>query len=315
VHYLGLDSPENWYLHTCLLEQLREGSPSMKHDMTIINTVLSQGSGTPLVLLHAFPVDHRMWEECAQFISMKATEEGLDAVTIFAPDMPGAGDCPVPDAQISGAQAQDGAYLEALDRMADAFVAKLREQGYQQAVWVGLSMGGYLALAIQRLHPDAVAGIALCDTKADADSVHGRKHRIEVADRCVREESVKPVMNFAQAQQGDSDVKKSQRIVDMFSQWISTQSPQGIAWRERMAAGRPDQSEQLELINTPALVLSGDLDPSSPPTVMRPLAQMMSQAEVEFVELPNCGHFSAVEYPQEVAQALLRLVQRVRAAQ
>jgi pimeloyl-ACP methyl ester carboxylesterase len=287
----------------------------MKQKMTIITTVYAQGSGIPLVLLHAFPVDHRMWEECAELISAQVNESGGPALSILAPDMPGAGECPVPDALLSGAKAEDGAYTEALDRMADAFVDELRDMGHRRAVWVGLSMGGYLALAIQRRHPDAVAGIALCDTKADADNPHSRQHRLNIALQCENEGSVSPVMNFAHPQASDSEVKKSQRVIDLFSTWIGEQSPEGIVWRERMAAGRPDQSEQLALIDTPALVLSGDRDPSSPPTLMRPLADAMSSADVEFVEVSDCGHFSAVEHPQELAEALWQLMQRVRATQ
>ena len=31
--------------------------------MTLNNTVYATGEGTPLVLVHAFPVDHRMWDD------------------------------------------------------------------------------------------------------------------------------------------------------------------------------------------------------------------------------------------------------------
>lgn len=283
--------------------------------MDIINTVYAQGTGTPLVLLHAFPIDHRMWEETAELVGQGASEQGMEPVTIYAPDMPGAGACPIPDAQSTGEQAEDGAYTQALDRLADAYVDMLHAKGHDRAIWVGLSMGGYVALAVQRLHPDSVAGIALCDTKAGADSDKARRHRIDVASRCERDDDVEAVMNFAHPQPNDSTIKKSPQFVKNFENWIREQTPEGIAWRERMAAGREDQSDQLGLISTPALVLSGDLDPSSPPEVMRPLAAAIVNADVEFVEIPDSGHFSAVEHPQEVSQALLALVRKVRSAQ
>lgn len=283
--------------------------------MNILNTVYAQGEGIPLILLHAFPVDHRMWDECARLITAKAEESGLAPVSVYAPDMPGAGECPVPDESSTGARADDGAYTEALDNMAHAFVDLLHQLGHRQAIWVGLSMGGYLALAIQRLHPEAVAGMALCDTKADADSPESRRHRLQIAEECEASDGVEAVMGFAQPHEQDSDIKKSQRIVDLFTQWIRSQSPQGVAWRERMAAGRCDQNDQLATITTPALVLSGDLDPSSPPASMRPMADAMTKADVRFVEVGNSGHFSAVEHPESVANALVNLVERVRTAQ
>ena len=42
--------------------------------MTLNNTVYATGEGTPLVLVHAFPVDHRMWDDCAEQIARQARE-------------------------------------------------------------------------------------------------------------------------------------------------------------------------------------------------------------------------------------------------
>ena len=68
-----------------------------------------------------------------------------------------------------------------------------------------------------------------------------------------------------------------------------------------------------ETISAPSLVVSGELDPSSNPSVMRPLAERITGAE--FIAIPDCGHFSAVEHPDTVARALLSLVKRVQNAQ
>ena len=65
--------------------------------MTLNNTVYATGEGTPLVLVHAFPVDHRMWDDCAEQIARQARETGDPAVTVWAPDMPGAGTGPIPE--------------------------------------------------------------------------------------------------------------------------------------------------------------------------------------------------------------------------
>lgn len=59
--------------------------------MTLNNTVYATGEGTPLVLVHAFPVDHRMWDDCAEQIVRQARETGDPAVTVWAPDMPAPG--------------------------------------------------------------------------------------------------------------------------------------------------------------------------------------------------------------------------------
>lgn len=281
--------------------------------MELNTTIYRDGEGIPVVLVHAFPIDHHLWDDCAAELIVRANAAGLPRFPIWAPDMPGAGEGPIPTAEQTGAIAQDGAYTEALDRMAEAYVDLIRKAGFTKAIWVGLSMGGYLVLDIQRLHPEAVAGLALCDTKADADSAASRANRLRIADICETEHTVDPVMHFAEPQLGDSTIKRAPRFIRQFTDWIQAQRPEGVAWRERMAAGRPDLNDQLPLITAPAAVICGENDPSSAPSVMRPIAEAMTGTNAVFTEIPDCGHFSAYEHPDRVADALLDLVRRVRA--
>lgn len=233
---------------------------------------------------------------------------------IWAPDMPGAGESPVPTAAQSGRENEDGSLPDGLDRIADAYVALLNDAGYTQAIWAGLSMGGYVVLGIQRRHPQAVAGIALLDTKGDADGDQAHASRIAIAKECVERQTTEPVMFFVDVHEGDSSVKKSAAYIDQFSQWIREQQPDGVAWRERMAAARPDLNDEFAKITAPAAVICGEDDPSSAPAVMRPLAERMVNTTVVMTEIEDCGHFSAWERPETVARALHELVSRVPAA-
>ena len=120
-------------------------------------------------------------------------------------------------------------------------------------------------------------------------------------------------MHFAQPADGDSTVKKTPEFIATMTGWINEQNPAGLAWRQRMTYGRPELGAVPETISAPSLVVSGELDPSSNPSVMRPLAERIVGAE--FIDIPDCGHFSAVEHPDTVARALLSLVRRVQSAQ
>jgi pimeloyl-ACP methyl ester carboxylesterase len=278
-------------------------------EVTDIASPSNQAQEIPLVLVHAFPVDHHMWDVCAGYIERIADQEHLPQFPIFAPDMPGAGLCPIPDATDSGPMDDAGAYRQGLDRLADAYVDMIRRAGYDKAVWVGLSMGGYVVLDVQRRHRETVAGIALCDTGSTQDA-DGGAARLKIAQTCEREQSVEPVMHFAMASDKDSTVKQRPETIELFTRWIRSQRPDGVAWRQRMSAGRPDLSDQLPLITAPAAVISGDLDPSSPPSKMKPLADAMTNTTVEFTRISDCGHFSAVEHPQSVARALVDVMRR-----
>lgn len=277
--------------------------------VTIVNHVVREGEGAPMVLVHAYPVDHRMWDSCAKALTDLSLINDVPPFPIWAPDMPGAGESPVPSEQDCGPRQANGGYgPQAVDALADAYVELVRKAGYEQAIWVGLSMGGYVVLDIQRRNPEAVAGIALCDTMAASDGMGGEQ-RLKTADACEATNSAEPVMHFAQATDKDSTVKRSAAFIATMTKWIEEQKPAGLAWRQRMTYGRPDLTHVPETITAPCTVVSGELDPSSNPSVMKPLADRIPGAQ--YVQIPDCGHFSAVEHPETVARALLALVQRV----
>lgn len=170
-------------------------------------------------------------------------------------------------------------------------------------------MGGYLVTDLYRLHPEAVAGVALCDTMASSDGVGGEA-RLETSDACESTDSVQPVMHFAQAGPNDSTVKRSQEFIDRMTAWIEEQNPAGLAWRQRMTYGRPELAGVPESMDVPVAVVSGELDPTSNPSVMGPLAERIG-GNATFTAIPDCGHFSAVEHPNTVAAALVDLMRRV----
>ncbi|WP_055426865.1 alpha/beta fold hydrolase [Bifidobacterium aesculapii] len=278
---------------------------------TIHNRILRDGDGTPLILVNAYPVDGRMWTVCAERIAALADEAGLPAFPIWAPDMPGSGLSPAPSDAASGRRAANGSYPDALDRMAESYVELLYRGGYEKAVWAGLSMGGYLVTDLYRLHPETVAGIALCDTMAASDGVGGEA-RLATSDACEQTDSVEPVMHFAQPADGDSTVKKTPEFIETMTAWIRDQNPAGLAWRQRMTYGRTDLAGVPETVRVPVAVVSGELDPTSNPSVMRPLAERIG-GNATFTAIADCGHFSAVEHPDTVAAALVDLVGRVNA--
>ena len=240
------------------------------------NNVYTDGGNdtetTPVVLVHGFPVDHRMWDECAAALRDQAVKQGVKPFAIWAPDMPGAGEGPIPSDEDSGGKDADGAFPYGLDRM---------------------------------------AALALCDTKADADSADMRLKRVAIATDCETTGTHEPVMGFAVPSEADSTVKQSDAYCRQFETWINEQPADGIAWRERMAAGRPDLNDVLPNINVPVAVICGDKDPSSPPAVMKPVADAMTKTDVTMTVIDDCGHFSAYEHPDQVAAALLELVKRV----
>jgi 3-oxoadipate enol-lactonase len=107
-----------------------------------------------LVLLHAFPLDERMWEPQLGVL-------GDHEVT--APRLYGRG--------------------PTMDAWADSVAAELDGE----AVLVGASMGGYCALSLARRAPDRVRAVLLCGSRPDADSDERRAGRADTI-RLIRSE-------------------------------------------------------------------------------------------------------------------------------
>jgi pimeloyl-ACP methyl ester carboxylesterase len=256
--------------------------------------VLRAGTGLPLVLLHAFPVDSRMWAGVAEAFGTVAGD-----VPVLAVDLPGMGDA-------AGAALPE----PALEAAADAVAAAVRAAGHDRVVVAGLSMGGYVAMALAERHPVLLAGIGLLDTKSTADAPPARANRLRVADAVQQSGSVDEVLPMASALLGATSRAGRPELADRVAGWIRAQHPAGVAWSQRAMAARPDRTAVLAALGLPALVLVGAEDAQTPLIEAAHLAEALG---VPQEVVPEAGHLTAVEQPEAVAAALADLVERASA--
>lgn len=242
----------------------------------------------PLVLLHGFPFDARMWDEVIA---------ELDQVPVLAVDLPGFG------AAAQWAQAE-GATLESF---ADAAAEAVRGAGASQAVVAGLSMGGYVLMAMAQRHRDLVAGVALLDTKAEADTAEAAAARLDVARQAVGGEGADAVAGMVDAVLGPTTTQQRPEVVQQVQAWLAEASPQAIAAGQRAMAMRPERLHVLASLGVPALVLYGAQDAMTGAKEHEAMAEALG---TEAVMVDGVGHLSAVEAPEQVAGALADLYRR-----
>ncbi|GEA89482.1 alpha/beta fold hydrolase [Cellulomonas cellasea] len=247
----------------------------------------------PVVLLHAFPFDARMWDEVAAALPADRP--------VLALDLPG-----------HGAAAGLTPAEPSLEAVADAVAASLSEVGVARAVVAGLSMGGYVALALVERHPGLVAGLGLLDTRATADPDEARANRLRVAAAVEASSTVDEVRPMARAVLGATTLAGRPDVVDRVATWVGEQPPAGVAWSQRAMAARPERGAALAAFAGPVLVLVGDEDTVTPLADAERLRAAAPHAEL--VVVPGAGHLSAVEQPALVAEALERLARRADAA-
>ncbi|MEI8084439.1 MAG: alpha/beta hydrolase [Actinomycetes bacterium] len=237
----------------------------------------------PVVLLHAFPLNREMFTAQHQALA----DAGYQVLT---PDLPGYG-------------SNQGQHLpsdESLDVFADAVAALLDSHGIDRAVIGGLTLGGYVTLAFLRRYPDRVAGLVLMDTRASADDDAGRAGRLAFANQ-VDKQGVEWIPGAMMAGLLSDPTPQQQQTV---RSWILAADPAVVAWTQRAMAMRPDSIDLLRGFEGPALVLVGEQDTLTPPAMSVAMADAC--AEAQLVRIPECGHLSTTQKPDEVSHSILQ---------
>ncbi len=239
----------------------------------------------PLVLLHAFPLDSRMFDGIRPELAARTR--------LLTPDLRGFGSGP-----------PLGDRMPDLTVFADDVLADLDAAGIGRAIVGGVSMGGYIALNLLRRHPDRVAGLILADTRSGADDQAALERRRGAAERADRGEiatgvdAVTPLIADTAAGLVRAELASIAGAVPAAT----------IAWGQRAMAGRPDSTAALAATTVPVLIVVGELDAVTPPAVAREMAATAPEAEL--VELPGVGHLSPAEDPTGFVDALIGWLSR-----
>lgn len=230
--------------------------------------------GLPLVLLHAFPLSAAMWASQLELAEL-----------VVAPDQRGFGGSPL------------GSDEPSLDRLADDIAELIDARGLDRVVLGGLSMGGYVAMAFARRHPQRLAGLILADTKMTADPPTGVANRHRIAD-LLEADPASPVLleELYPKLVGETTKRTRPDVVARVTSWVQSAPAPAAVWAQRAMAARPDSSETLRQVAVPALVLVGDEDEQSPPADAEAMASVLPDSRL--VVIPSAGHLSAVEAPQ-----------------
>ncbi|MBM3974180.1 MAG: alpha/beta fold hydrolase [Planctomycetes bacterium] len=257
-------------------------APANAHGRAARLAVRATGAGPLTVLLHGYPLDHRMWD---------AVRDGqlADHRTLAAIDLRGHGSSP---------SAGDDAH--AMERFADdvaAVVDALAPDG--RADVVGLSMGGYAALAFAERHPQRLRSLALVDTRAAADAPAARANReaaIAMATTQGASAIADAMLPKLLAPGADPAVAKALRAM------IADTPVATIVADLRGLRDRADRTALLPAIAAPALVVVGEHDAITPVAEAEAMACALPCARL--VVVPGAGHMTPMEQPAAFAEAL-----------
>jgi len=250
------------------------------------------GEGSPaILLLHAFPLNWRMWEP--------QIDQLHDRARVIAPDFPGFGLSGPPQGMTS------------LEDYARKVVAVLDRQGVDEVIVAGLSMGGYVAFPLIHLLGRRLAGLLLADTRATADDEATAAARHELATE-VEAQGVEVAANeFLPKLIGRTVLRTRPAVVDSIRSIIMQNNPAGVAGGLRALAARSDSTPLLARVTCPTVCVVGEEDSITPPEVVAEMAAQIGGAKVEV--LAEAGHLSNIEAPEAFTEVLRALLETVAA--
>ena len=242
-------------------------------------------SNSTVVLIHPFPFRAEFWQATAPQLA----EAGFQ---VIAPNLRGCADSPSDDADADiNLLAAD--IWELLDRL-----------DISKVTIMGVSLGGYVTLAMLRARPESVTALGLIDTKVTADSPAAIRNRTRIATE-IQTELTPPEYALQMLPTLLSAFTHEHRpeVVTKVQSWISVSKPETIAWLQHAMAGRPDSSSDLAAFRGKTLLLRGADDVVTKAedfNTMNELAQLPT-----YVEIPNCGHLPPVEDPQRTVSEII----------
>jgi 3-oxoadipate enol-lactonase len=274
-----LDSPAR--VESRPMHQIKSG------DAEIFYEVL--GSGPPVVLLHAFPAHHEFWKPAAQAL--------VSRYRVILPDLRGHGDSTAGEGPAT------------MDKHAGDLARLLHEEEVRRGLFVGVSIGGYVLFEFWRRYRGQVAGLVLCNTKAQADSGEARSGRRQAANE-VMEHGTEPYFeSMVSKLLGETTRRTRPDLVEGALRMMRKMSPGNVAQVQRGMAERPDSVETLKTIDVPTLIATGSEDILTGAAE----AELMKRNIVgsQMTVVARAGHYSPWEQPEEVGKIVRQFADTV----
>ncbi len=249
-----------------------------------------------MLLIHGYPLNRRLWQ---------SQISGLSGIArLIAPDLRGHGETPPFPAPAPNPQTYS------MELLAEDCVQLLDDLQITQPVIVGgLSMGGYISLALYRNYPERVAGLILAATRASADTPEGKINR-DKAVEIVRQGGAPAIaQSMIQRMLASQTYKYRPDLVDVVMDIMLATSVEGITGDLLGMRDRTDSTASLPNITVPTLIVHGMDD------------QLISLDEVRTMEasipgatliiIPGAGHLVNLEQPEIFNQAVRDFILKV----
>jgi len=174
--------------------------------------------------------------------------------------------------------------------------------GIRAAVVCGLSMGGYVIFELLRRHAERVRAIVLADTKAEPDSVEGRRGRDELAALAGREGPDAVIDRLLPRLLAPATLATQPEVVAQVREMARRWTVPGLVGALHTLRDRPDSTATLRAVRVPTLIVVGEDDAVSPPAAAQAMAALIPGAQCHVI--PAAGHLAPLEQPLATGRLL-----------
>ncbi|MBL4624629.1 MAG: alpha/beta hydrolase [Flavobacteriales bacterium] len=241
----------------------------------------------PIVFLHGFLESTRMWEG--------VTDSFNDEYYVVCFDLPGHGNTPV----ISG--------NHTMGLMADYIKEKLATQNINKAIFIGHSMGGYVALEIGKKYPELVKGISMFFSSAAEDFPQKKIDRDRAAQVAKKNHRlfIREAIPFLFTD--ENKIRLGEQIKEQTELALQT-SVEGII---SCLAGMRDRVDNIKYLNEAPFPIQFIVGQKDPVISINSLdLQLRAKAVVDVEIIENCGHMGHIEEPEQCQKVLRRFFKK-----
>jgi pimeloyl-ACP methyl ester carboxylesterase len=239
-----------------------------------------QGKGTAVVLLHGFLENQTMWQAFVPDLAKRNRVVTIDLLGHGGTECLG--------------------YVHSMEDQADMVQAVLHEMKIRKAIFIGHSMGGYVALACAELYPENVKGIVLLNSTSRADSDERKRNRDRAIVAVKQNYTAFVRMSIANLFSEDNREKMAEDIEKIKIEALKTPLQGIVAALEGMKV-RKDREVILHFSPFPIQLILGKKDGV---LIYEDNVEQIEGTKVTLTTFPD-GHMSHIENQTALKKVLL----------
>jgi 3-oxoadipate enol-lactonase len=247
-------------------------------------------AGPPIILLHGFPLNRRMW---------RPQEKALVGAgyRLITPDLRGFGESDAPE----------GPYT--MSAFADDAVGLMDHLAIKQAVVGGMSMGGYVLLNLLERYPERIIAACFITTRSGTDDEGGKARRLALAEEVAKTGSFAVADTFRSVLFATETIRTKPELINEVYSWMKAMDTNGLTGALLAMRERKDYSHILGSFKLPALVIGAEQDRAVPLDTIREFVTGLPNGTLCLI--PDAGHMVNMEQPEAFNSCLLDFLRKI----